>query len=203
MIVDGVESDYKSIDPNDIESINVLKDASAAVYGFKGANGVILVTTKKGKEGKAKVNYSFNMALQSATRMVEVMDAVEYMTYMNESNANRGLSEAFSPDVIQEVANGTSKQYFNTDWNDLVMRKNAPMQTHNINVSGGSGKFRYFTSFGYLHQDGIVRTNDTYERLNVRSNLSMDIIENLTADLNLSARRENRHSPVAIGTGGV
>lgn len=203
VIVDGVESDYKSIDPNDIESINVLKDASAAVYGFKGANGVILVTTKKGKEGKAKVNYSFNMALQSATRMVEVMDAVEYMTYMNESNANRGLSEAFSSDVIQEVANGTSNQYFNTDWNDLVMRKNAPMQTHNINVSGGSGKFRYFTSFGYLHQDGIVRTNDTYERLNVRSNLSMDIIENLTADLNLSARRENRHSPVAIGTGGA
>ena len=147
VIVDGVESDYKSIDPNDIESINVLKDASAAVYGFKGANGVILVTTKKGKEGKTKVNYSFNMALQSATRMVEVMDAIEYMTYMNESNANRGLSEAFSPDVIQDVANGTSTQYFNTDWNDLVMRKNAPMQTHNI---GTVVKFRHYESIGRL-----------------------------------------------------
>lgn len=203
VIVDGVESDYKTIDPNDIESINILKDASAAVYGFKGANGVILVTTKKGKEGKTKVNYGFNLALQSATRMVEVMDAVEYMTYMNESNANRGMSEAFAADVIQSVANGTSDQYFNTDWNDLVIRKNAPMQTHNINISGGSGKLKYFTSFGYLHQDGIVRSTDTYERLNVRSNLSMNIRENLTADLNLSARRENHNSPVAIGSGGL
>lgn len=203
VIVDGVESDYKSIDPNDIESINVLKDASAAVYGFKGANGVILVTTKKGKEGKTKINYGFNMALQSATRMAEVMDAVEYMTYMNESNANRGMAPAFSDDVIQSVADGTSKDYFNTDWNDLVMRKNAPMQTHNINISGGSEKVKYFTSFGYLKQEGILRTEDTYERLNVRSNLTMNLVKNLTADLNLSARRENRNSPVAIGSGGA
>lgn len=77
------------------------------------------------------------------------------------------------------------------------------MQTHNINISGGSEKVKYFTSFGYLKQEGILRTEDTYERLNVRSNLTMNLVKNLTADLNLSARRENRNSPVAIGSGGA
>ncbi len=202
VIVDGVESSYKAIDPNDIESINVLKDASAAVYGFKGANGVILVTTKKGMEGKTKINYGFNYSLQSITDYAKTMNAVEYMSLINEDKYNTGLSPVYSQEDILKVKNGTHETWANTYWDDMVLKNTAPMQTHNLNISGGSKNVKYFTSFGYLHQDGIVRTKDSYERMNVRSNLSFKIIENLTADLNLSARRENRDSPVALGSGG-
>lgn len=203
VIVDGVESSYNAIDPNDVESINVLKDASAAVYGFKGANGVILVTTKKGIEGKTKVNYGFNYSLQSITNYAETMNATEYMSLINEDSYNSGKSAVYTADDIRRVQEGTHDLYTNTYWDDLVLKKNAPMQTHTLSISGGTKKMKYFTSFGYLHQDGIVKTKDSYERMNVRSNLSYEIVENLTAELNLSARRETRDSPIALGSGGA
>lgn len=203
VIVDGVESSYTAIDPNEVESINVLKDASAAVYGFKGANGVILVTTKRGAEGKTKVNYGFNYSWQSITRYAETMNAVEYMSMINEDSYNSGMSGVYSAEDIRMVQEGTHPIYKNVYWDDLVLRKTAPMQTHNLNISGGNKKIQYFTSFGYVCQDGIVNTKDRYQRLNVRSNLSYEIIENLTADLNLSARREMRDSPMALGSGGA
>lgn len=203
VIVDGVESSYNAIDPNDVESINVLKDASAAVYGFKGANGVILVTTKKGAEGKTKVSYGFNYALQSITNYAKTMNSMEYMSLINEDSYNSGMSAVYSAEDIRKVQEGTHERYTNTYWDDLVLKKNAPMQTHTLNISGGTKKIKYFTSFGYLHQDGIVDTKDSYERMNVRSNLSYEITSNLTAELNLSARRETRDSPIALGSGGT
>ena len=203
VIVDGVESSYTAIDPNEVESINVLKDASAAVYGFKGANGVILVTTKRGAEGKTKVNYGFNYSWQSITRYAETMNAVEYMSMINEDSYNSGMSGVYSAEDIRMVQEGTHPIYKNVYWDDLVLRKTAPMQTHNLNISGGNKKIQYFTSFGYVCQDGIVNTKDRYQRLNVRSNLTYEIIENLTADLNISGRRELRDSPMALGSGGA
>ncbi|MCD8260629.1 MAG: hypothetical protein LUD15_03320 [Bacteroides sp.] len=180
-----------------------MKDASAAVYGFKGANGVILVTTKRGTEGKARINYGFNYSLQSITDYAETMSAVEYISMINEDKYNTGLSPVYSVEDILKVRNGIHETYANTYWDDLVLKNSAPMQTHTLSISGGSNNVKYFTSFGYLHQDGIVRTKDSYERMNIRSNLSFKIIDNLTADLNLSARRENRDSPIALGSGGA
>lgn len=192
VIVDGVERSFNQIDANDIESISVLKDASAAVYGFKGANGVVLVTTKKGTAGKAKITYNGYVGIQSITRYPELYNGYEYATLYNEAQQNIGVAAPFTEEQIEDYKKGIGT----TDWYKESIRKTSPTTYHNISVSGGADKLKYFFSVGYMNQEGIYRSKDySYDRYNVRSNLSATIVKGFTVDLQLSGRLDQRNKP--------
>lgn len=195
VIVDGIERDYTQLDPNDIESISILKDAAAAVYGFKGSNGVLLVTTKKGTEQKVKIEYNGYVGFQKVTRYPEMMNAYEYASLYNEAihNANpwRGAS-AYSQEQLEAYRNGTA----GTDWWSETMRSTAPQTSHNLSLTGGTEKVKYYMSIGYMDQGGIIRSGDwNYQRYNVRSNLSVEVAKGLNVELRLSGRFDNRKRP--------
>ena len=195
VIVDGIERDYTQLDPNDIESISILKDAAAAVYGFKGSNGVLLVTTKKGTEQKVKIEYNGYVGFQKVTRYPEMMNAYEYASLYNEAihNANpwRGAS-AYSQEQLEAYRNGTA----GTDWWSETMRSTAPQTSHNLSLTGGTEKVKYYMSIGYMNQGGIIRSGDwNYQRYNVRSNLSVEVAKGLNVELRLSGRFDNRKKP--------
>ena len=195
VIVDGIERDYAQLDPNDIESISILKDAAAAVYGFKGSNGVLLVTTKKGTEQKAKIEYNGYVGFQKVTRYPEMMNAYEYASLYNEAihNANpwRGAS-AYSQEQLEAYRNGTA----GTDWWNETMRSSAPQTSHNLSMTGGTEKVKYYMSIGYMDQGGIIRSGDwNYQRYNVRSNLSVEVAKGVNVELRLSGRFDNRKKP--------
>lgn len=192
VIVDGIERSFNDIDANDIESISVLKDASASVYGFKGANGVILVTTKKGEQGKAKISYNGFFGLQKITRYPELLNGYEYATLYNEGQINIGGKAPYGEEQLADFQNGIGT----TDWYKETIRNVAPMQSHNLSVSGGTDKIKYFFSLGYLGQEGIFRSKDySYDRYNVRSNVSAKLAKGLTIDLQLSGRLDSRKKP--------
>ncbi|MDR2058432.1 MAG: SusC/RagA family TonB-linked outer membrane protein [Dysgonamonadaceae bacterium] len=196
-IVDGVERPFSQIDPNEIESVSILKDASAAIYGCKSANGVLLITTKKGKETPPKISYNFNTVSQSITRYPEYMNVWDYMNSYNEARLNMahlGQTPAFTPDDISQAQN--------TDWQEAVLKDFAPMQQHNLNISGGSPTTKYFISAGCLNQDGILKTKDNFRRYNFRSNFSTLIAERLTAEVQIGGRRERRDAPATVAGGG-
>lgn len=166
-IVDGmpIEGNIDYLNPSDIESIEVLKDAaSGAVYGARAANGVILVTTKSGKQGRTSVNYNFSYGWQSPWRHRDVLNATEYAIMMNEGRVNSGMAPLY--DDPYSFGKGT-------DWQKLVFNENAPVMNHEVNVSGATEKYNYYLSLGYYKQDGIVGGNydrSNYNRLTMRSN---------------------------------
>ena len=175
-IVDGmaVGGGISYLNPSDIESVEVLKDAaSAAVYGARAANGVILITTKKGKSGKASINYDFSYGLQNPWKKKSVLNAKEYMMIMNEAELNDNNSPRYSADQIANAGVGT-------DWQDETFNYDAPVESHQISINGGSDDITYFLSFGYLNQEGIVggdygRSN--YERYSIRTNTTYNVFE--------------------------
>ena len=177
-IVDGMEvgGGINYLNPVDIQSIEILKDAaSAAIYGARGANGVVLVTTKSGKVGKVAVNYDMSYGWQNPWKYKEVLNAQEYMVIMNESDINDGNKARFSNEQIASTGQGT-------DWQKETFYKNAPVQSHQVSVSGGAEKIKYFISLGYFDQAGIVGGNydkSNYERWSLRSNSTYDIFETL------------------------
>ena len=149
VIVDGVERPFTQIDPNEIASMNVLKDASAAVYGFKGVNGVIIIETKKGEMSRPKINYSYSIGLQSPVKNLEMMNAYEYAYYRNQALMNAGQSKRFTDEEVEKYRTGSDPiNYPSTDWYAETVRKVAPKQQHNLNINGGSEKIRYFFSLG-------------------------------------------------------
>jgi len=215
-IVDGVERPFSQLDPNEIESISVLKDASAAVFGFRGANGVIIVTTKKGVTGKPKINYSFNYSMQNPVKHFEMMNAYEYAYYRNqgELNANPFQTPQWSQTKLDIYKTGYDsnnpdyKQFnpedFNeTNWWNEAVRSNAPKQTHNLNISGGNRDIKYFFSLGYLNQEGILRTDQDYSRYNFRSNISANISRNFFAEVGIGGRIQNTESSYYLDDEGV
>lgn len=192
VIVDGVERDFKFLDANDIESISVLKDASASVYGFKGANGVVLVTTKKGEIGKPKINYSGYYGLQSITRYPELLNGYEYAMLYNEAQQNVGVAAPYSDEQLALYKQGIGT----TNWYDEVIRGTIPQMYHNLNVSGGSEKVKYYFSLGYTNQEGMYKSKDyTYSKYNVRSNISAEIVKGFTIDLQLGGWFDSRNKP--------
>lgn len=168
-IVDGMpsESGINHINPSDIESIEVLKDAaSAAIYGSRGANGVILVTTKQGKSGKATINYEFSYGIQNPAHMVALCNGEEYQMLMNEMAQNSGKSPFFP-----------SKSSINTNWQEEMQNKNAPILNHKLSISGGTDISNYYLSFGYVNQEGIMaKGHSDYERYNVRLNYNTTLL---------------------------
>jgi TonB-dependent starch-binding outer membrane protein SusC len=162
-VVDGViNDDIRNINSSDILSFDVLKDASAtAIYGMRAANGVILITTKKGKPGKMVVNYDATVGIKEATRLVNMAGANQYAGYVNEASVYYGSGDSI-------VKQATLQSGGNTDWYDEVLKKGF-FQNHNISLSGGSDKINYFFSAGYLADEGIIRTNK-FERFTLRNN---------------------------------
>jgi len=177
VIIDGIEGTFDQINPNDIESIAVLKDAaSAAIYGSKAANGVVLITTKMGKEGeRLQVNLNSYYGIQSLGRRYDVItNSAEHMKITNMALANEGSSPLFPDDMITAFENGTDKyKYPNTDWFDVLF-ENAPIQEHNLSIRGGTDKSTSFLSFNYLNQDGMIPNTKT-EKYGMRANLELNV----------------------------
>ncbi|MDO5035377.1 MAG: TonB-dependent receptor [Porphyromonas sp.] len=182
-LVDGmpIEGGLDYLNPNDIQSIEVLKDAaSAAIYGSRGSNGVILVTTKKGAEGAAVVNYNFSYGWQSPWHHRDLTSATDYAILQNEMRLNAGQAPLYADPYNLKDNNGDPIVGFGTDWQSLVFNENAPVMNHDVTVSGASEKVNYYVSIGYFEQDGIVGGNygqSNYDRLTLRSNTSYDVFD--------------------------
>ena len=196
IIVDGMESTMYNLDPNDIESISVLKDAaSAAIYGSKAANGVIVVTTKRGKAGSTQVNYAATFGWSNPTRLAKYVNSAQYAELTNEARANEGYSPLYTNEDIELFRNGTDPiGHPNTDWYDLMYRGSGFQMTHNLNISGGSEAVRYMASAGYTDQNGVIK-NFSNNRYNIRLNLDANVSKRLDASLSLAYTREDVVQP--------
>ena len=199
VVIDGVPRDNMAkIDAEDIESISVLKDASAAVYGVRAANGVILITTKKGNKGHASVSYSGNMTWQVPTNFPDLVEAADIMTLINEKvihNVDESANRTYSLEEIADYRNGVKR---GTNWKNEIFRNSAPQTQHSINISGGGDKVTYFASAGYQYQESYLRSNAiNYEKFNLRSNISANVTDNLKFDLNISGMMDERESSPA------
>ena len=223
VLVDGVERSFSQLDPNEIESISVLKDASAtAVFGVRGANGVILVTTKRGSVGKASVTASVSSAIQTISKFIDFTDSYTYGQMWNYSAitdarpmsqwpgsvnvadytpyANDGIR--FSQDVMEHFRTGDMPQTFpNMDWIKYIMNDSAWQEQANVNVNGGTERVRYFVSAGFLNQDSLFKTfsdnkNETFDfqRLNYRANLDIDVTKHSQMSITLGGRMQNRNT---------
>lgn len=169
------------LNPEDIESITVLKDASASIYGMGAQNGVILVTTKKGQISKPNVNYSNNFSFGTPTAFPESVDIVTYMNIANEMQANAGLGDKYSDELIQHYVNG-DKGYVDTDWFDAIMKDYAFNMTHNVSVRGGNQQTQYYLSGSYTEDKSIWETdNMNYKRFNFTGNVNSRITPELSA----------------------
>lgn len=190
VLVDGIEMSLDRIDPNDIESINVLKDAAAAIYGARAGNGVILVTTKRGKVGKPVITYSGITSFQQPTVWRNNVDGGQFVEMQNEGGAASYTAEEI--ELYRKRAPG----YETYDWEGTVFSKWAPMTQHSLTASGGSEKVRFFTSVGSLDQTGTFRSGDlNYERQNIRSNVDYEISDYLTFGIDMSYRKERTSEP--------
>lgn len=198
LLVDGIERSISKLDPNEIESITVLKDAaSAAVYGARAANGVIIVTTKRGSEGKTKINYSGTFGFQTPTVIPEMMNAYEYAKYLNLALDNfNNNAPRFTESEIQAYKNGVLPS---TDWWKETLKKRAGIQQHSLTVNGGSKTTKFFTSLGYLDQDGLYDLSG-FKRYTVRSNIDTQITNDFSISLDLAGRYE-KISQSAVGDG--
>lgn len=198
VVIDGVPrsvEDFQRLSPSDIENVSVLKDAAAAIYGVRGGNGVILVTTKKGTAGKTKVTYDGSFTFQKPANLPKQMGAVDAMTIINEQKMNNinGGSPEFSDEYMESYRNGTRKE---TDWNSLVIQNMAPQTQHDLSVSGGTEKVQYYVGAGYLYQEGFFKTGDlNYTKYNLRSNVTAEILDGLKLGLNLSGLMDDQQMP--------
>jgi TonB-linked SusC/RagA family outer membrane protein len=198
VVVDGIPRDNMArIDPEDIESISVVKDASAAVFGSRAANGVIIITTKKGtKTGEPSITYSGNMAWQVPSNYPGLVDAPQWMTLFNErdrhnvDNSNPTLK--YTPEEIESYRNGTKAS---TNWKEAVMRKSAPQTQHTLSATGGNDKITYYSSVGYQYQGSFLQTDAiNYEKYTLRSNVSAKVSKNIQFELNLAGFSDKRES---------
>lgn len=212
IMVDGIETDnYNNIDPNEIESITILKDASAtAVYGVRGANGVLLIQTKRGETGKPKVSLSTNVAFTTFPELRENMNSYEWASGLNRAYAyDSYISGSYTPqysgEVIEHYRTGDSPiLYPSMDWYDYMLRDYSMQTQSNINIRGGSKRVKYFFSLGYFTQNGMLNTDVMpqdydyqvkYRRYNFRSNFDINITRDLTASIDISMQIDNKRGP--------
>jgi TonB-linked SusC/RagA family outer membrane protein len=196
VVIDGIPRDnITRLDPNDIESVSVLKDASAAIYGVRAANGVILVTTKKGKKGSIELNYSGTYGFEVPSGLPKSVGAIDYMTLVNENqlhNVNGGQVKYTDADFAA-YASGAKQS---TDWYTPVIKNRVPQSQHNLNATGGNENTNYFISMGITDQAGFLRSDDlNYKRYNLRSNISTKISKDLTVDLNINGIMDQKNQP--------
>jgi len=228
IVIDGIpgrEGGLNRLSPQDIESISVLKDASAAIYGSRAANGVILVTTKRGKSGAPQVSYDFNQGWAQPTRIPTMSTAPQYAAIMNEIPIYKGISNPaewgaawsaiqqtgtytspttnqtvnanYSPSDVQKFADGSDPWgHPNTDWFDDAFKEWSPQSRHNLQITGGSEAIRYLASVGYIDQDAYYRNSATfYKQYNARLNLDMRVNQYINVQVGMLAREESRNYP--------
>lgn len=223
VLIDGVEGDMTTLAPTDIENISVLKDASASsIYGSRAAYGVILITTKGGKEGKARINYNGNVRFSTATQLPEMMNSEMFANYFNRAAANAGKAAPFNSDIlkrIQDYRNGTiSDQYkfgtepnkdeywskygsgwANTEWFGYFYDKNVPSHEHNLSVSGGSKSINYYVSGGFMNQKGLLKVaDDHHNRFNLTAKVNAQITKWLDLNYSLRWTREEYERPTYL-----
>lgn len=200
IVIDGVArdgmSDFERLSPDDIESISVLKDASAAIYGMNADNGVIIVTTKKGKEGKTQFAYNGFFGIKTPTTMRQSVDAYTYRYIKNEMDRNIGLSPTYSDDELAKWKEGTEPGYQDHDWIDLMLKNITTQQQHSLSAKGGSEKVKYYISLGYMEDNGLLKSNiQQYKKYNARVNMTAQLSKNLLADFTFSGKYDHNTSP--------
>ena len=233
IVIDGVPNragGLERINPNDVESVSVLKDASAAIYGSRAANGVILITTKQGKSGKPQFSYDFGYGLQQPTRTPKMSNSSQYAEILNElkifgadlpSNQwstawdsfnstgsyvlpGKTIFAAYRPDEMQQFTDGSDPlRYPNTDWFGTTLKTWSPQQKHNVQINGGTDNLKYLISLGYLDQDGYYKNSATgYQQYDMRINLEAKLNQYITASLGVTGREEARNFPT-VGAGDI
>lgn len=226
IVIDGVPQRAGGIDrinPNDVESVSVLKDASAAIYGSRAGNGVILITTKQGKVGKTEISYDFTHGMQRATRLPKTTNSEQYTSIINEvtrvypedpskwgeiwdafntgdgiyNSPSGAISPVYSPQQRQSYIDGSDPLlYPNTDWFGSTIKNWSPQQRHNLQINGGTETTKYLISLGYLDQDAIYKNSATsFKQYDLRANLEFKLGEYVTARLGLVGREEGRNFP--------
>ncbi len=198
-IVDGIEADFNSIDANQIEAITILKDGAAAIYGARAGNGVVLITTKRGKEGKPTITLNTSYTMQGNTIMPKTSNSGQYAEMSRETWLNQGKPEATAPftaEQVQKYYDGNDPQYPNTNWYKELIRDDAPLKQHNLSIAGGSERIKYYGFIGYTDQQTIWKNNGgNYTRYNLQSNIDTKILDNLTLQLDIAASDETRSFP--------
>ncbi len=214
VMVDGFESSYEQLVPDEIESVSLLKDASAtAIYGLRGANGVLLVTTKRGAASPLVVNFSTQQGFHTASSLPQFLGSYDYARLYNEGLKNDGKAPLYTDADLAAYQNG-SDPYFhpNVNWYNEVLKKTAPISNYNLNFRGGSSTVRYFVLLNAIQSNGLYKNvgsmdpesvNSRYSRFNFRSNVDVNLTSRLTASLTLGGSVEDKTNPAATTTGTV
>jgi len=208
VIVDGIEADFNNIDPNQIESVSMLKDGSAAIYGSRASNGVLLITTKRGTTKSPEITLNSSYTFQTITAFPRMTSSGQRAEMEREGYIQSGQPEARAPwtlEQIQKFYDGTDPQYPNTDWYHLLIRDYAPQSNHNLSVRGGSEKIKYYGFLGYLDQEAIWKhgKGEKYIRYNVQSNVDMQITSQLSLSVDLQTTIESREYPYRSDERGI
>ena len=202
IIIDGIanRSGFEKLNPNDIESISILKDASAAIYGSRAANGVILVTTKRGKAGKPTLEYTGDFGLTQPTRVPDMARSWQFATYYTEAKRNGFI---YSDEEIEKFKQGSDPNlYPNYDIKDYILQETAPQTTHTLSLRGGNDAVKYYVSGRYLYQDSYFKEGiDNYNSYNIRSNVDAVVAKNLKLSVDINGRRDDVRK--AVGSGSV
>jgi TonB-linked SusC/RagA family outer membrane protein len=203
-VIDGIQQDagqFNNLAPNDIESVSVLKDASAAVYGVRAANGVVVVTTKRGKLGtKNTINIDAYTGVQNFTRFPNVLtNSYDYMRYRAEAEINRYGSTNITQAELEKYKAGTEPGYQSFDWKSYIMKKNSPQHSVNVNATGGSDKINYYLSATHLYQNSVLGREYKFNRTNIQTNVSAKIANRLKVGVNINGRIETRDNPGVPG----
>lgn len=215
ILVDGVQRDFMALDPREVETISILKDASAtAVYGVRGANGVIMITTRRGHVGKPVIDVTVEQSWQAPTRLPEMTNAYDYAVLRNQVEVQNGRQAIYDDIALEHYRTGDFQELFPTrNFVKEFMKSAFPMRRVNVNVSGGSEKMRYFTTVGYLFQEGIFKTEKFHEydyspeskanRVNFRSNFDIDVNSSMKMFLNISGYMQKKNDPVVVPNNGA
>ncbi|WP_183558580.1 SusC/RagA family TonB-linked outer membrane protein [Mucilaginibacter sp. SP1R1] len=204
VVVDGIIGSLSDVNPNDVQSISVLKDAaSAAIYGSRAANGVILVTTKRGKSGKMQINYTGYVGKQKPTNLPDFLPSWQAATLYNQALANEGQAPYWTANDITLFKNQSDPDtHPNTDWQSFLYKGSGFQQNHAVNISGGDEKTQYAFSLGYFQQDGIIQKSN-YQRYTTRMNLNSAITKNFSVNANLSFLYAPTQAPDGLGGGDI
>ena len=196
VLIDGMPGSLSDLTPADVENISVLKDASsAAIYGSRAANGVILVTTKKGREGKTHITYNSSVGMSQATELPDLAHSYEYAEFYNMAMG----TETYTPEMIQKYRDGSDPDnYADEMYLDELLGGHALQTKHEVSVSGGNNKIQYMASMGYLRQNGLLE-NNYFNRYNARVNLKANLAKNLDLNIRLSGMTSDRHEPSTPG----
>lgn len=209
ILVDGVERELTYVDPNEVASVTVLKDASStAIFGIRGANGVILVTTRRGTNEVPEINFSSEVGFTDFTRIAQAVDAYGYASTRTQAEKNDGLTSfTYTPEAIEAFRTGSDpKRYPNTDWLDVLTKKNSVQRRYNLNISGAGKAVKYFINAGMLDQDGQFKIEKglkynpefNLKRYNFRSNIDLQVNKSLKAFLNIAGYLENQNAPLGV-----